>query len=375
MEKNNWSYSVPTEIYFGCGEISRLKELAGKNKKVLLVIGQSYLRRSGWLAEVKNILRGNKLEIIYGVAENPDVESVERVVGQARRGSFDFIIAIGGGSVLDCAKAAALLAKNQGEVVSFLEKTARIDQKGIPCIAIPTTAGSASEITPYSVITVKEKGIKITLAHKYLYPAIAIIDPDLLKDITADQAANSGIDVLCHAIESYWSRANNPISDQFALEAIRLIFKNLPRYYQDRKMIGPRVNMAKASLFAGLAFSNTRTTACHSISYPLTTIYGVPHGQACAITLPSFLLFNEKAAGERVRDIARAVGASTAGAAAGKIDCLMKKIGLKTKLRALGLKKPDLDVIIAKGCTPERLKNNPRKIGPEDLKRVLNDIY
>lgn len=366
-------YFMPTEIYFGPGEIKRLPELTG-GKKILLIIGQSYLRRSGWLAKIKKLLKNNRVELFAGVTENPDLELVERLVAVARDGAFDLLIGIGGGSVLDAAKAAALLANNQGKVISFLDKTTTIKRPGIKCLAVPTTAGSSSEVTPYSVITVPERGIKITLAHKYLYPDMAIIDPDLLKGVGRDQAANSGIDVLCHAVESYWSLSHNPISDLFALAAIKLVFADLPRFCRDRSKERSRVNMAKASLFAGLAFSNTRTTACHSISYPLTTIFGVPHGQACAITLSSFLLFNSRSAPERVKAICQTIGAKTPAQGAENMKRLLRSVGLKTRLRELGIKRGDIETIVAKGFTPERMKNNPRPVTRADLIKILGEI-
>jgi phosphonate metabolism-associated iron-containing alcohol dehydrogenase len=372
---DKFNYYLPTDIYFGAGSIKRLKDLAGTGQKILLVTGRSFLRRTGWLKKVKNQLKGNKVSIYDQVAANPDLATVEQGLALARKHKISLVIGVGGGSVLDCAKAIAILAKNKGKVLAYLDKRPPIKNPGLRLIAVPTTAGSSSEVTPYSVITVQDRGIKITLAHKYMYPNAALIDPDFLNSLPPEQVANPGIDVLCHAMEAYWNINNNPISDIFALQAIKLVVRSLPRLYKDRSSKKDQTEMAKASLFAGLAFSNTRTTACHSISYPLTTIFGVPHGQACAITLPEMLIFNARAVKDRARELCRALGAKDVAAAANRIRQLMKQIGLKSKLSELGIKTTDLSIVIDKGYTPEKVAKNPRKISHSQMQKILKRSF
>jgi alcohol dehydrogenase len=368
-------YNLPTEIYFGEKSITHLKDAVGKRHKILLVTGKSFLRKSGWLKKIKKLLAGNKISILDGIYENPDVNVIEKGLFLARKNKVNMVVGVGGGSVLDSAKAIAVLVKNNGKVISFLDKKIKISKQGIKCIAIPTTAGSSSEATPYSVISVPERGIKITLAHKYIYPSVAIIDPDFLRSLPVSQVANPGIDALCHAVESYWNVNHNLISDTFALEAIRLIFRNLPKLYGMRSSALYRRNMARASLFAGLAFSNTRTTACHSISYPLTTIFGIPHGQACAVTLSEMLLYNAKTLGKRMEKLNAAIGVKNVGEAVRKVRDLMISIGLKVKLSEFGLSKKDLAVVIEKGFTPERMINNPRRVTRQAMQKILRRIF
>jgi len=373
--KKEFYYHLPTEIYFGEGQIKRLSRIAGKRHRVMLVCGRGFLRKSGWLQKIKTLLKGNKVLIFDGVYENPDVELVETGLSLARKNRIDLVIGVGGGSVLDCAKAIAALVPNKGQVITFLEKKRTLTRPGLRFIAVPTTAGSASEVTPYSVITVPQRGIKVTLAHKYLYPEVAVIDPVFLKSLSRSQIANPGIDVLCHAIESYWSVSNNPISDAFAIEAVKLVFENLKGFYRNRHSKLFRINMARASLFAGLAFSNTRTTACHSISYPLTTIYRIPHGQACAVTLPEVLIYNEKALKVKMESLKNIVGAEDVAKVAHQIRNLILDIGLKIRLRDLNLKESDLLTVLAKGFTPERMANNPRKISRGAMRAILKKVY
>lgn len=375
MINNNFYYVMPTKIYYGSGFISALQDIIGKHRKVMLITGKMFLKKTGWLAKIKAQLKGNHIMIFGGIYENPDVRLIEAGVDAARKFAPDYILGVGGGSVLDSAKAIAVLANNQGRLIAYLDKKILLKKPGIRMIAIPTTAGSSSEVTPYSAITVRERGVKITLAGEYLYPDYAVLDPNILNGMPKEQIANSGIDVLCHAIESYWSKSHNPISDVFAIESIRLVFNHLINFYEDHNCTEAASGMLKASMYAGLAFSNTKTTACHSMSYPLTANYGVPHGQACAVTLPAVLLFNKKNARERILDIAEAIGTKTAESASMRIKALMRSIGLKVKLRYLGIKRNDIKDIIAKGFSTERIKNNPRQISREDMESILGSIY
>jgi len=366
---------MPTEIYFGNGSFGELGSIIGNKERILLVTGRSFLKKTGRLNKILKLLKGKEVKVFDGVYENPDVELIESGIKMIRAFGPDLIVAVGGGSVLDSAKAIALLSKNKGSVISFLDRKTKIAKKGIDVVAIPTTAGSSSEITSFSVITVRERGIKITLSHEYLYPVSAVIDPEILSSLSKEQIANSGIDVLCHAVESYWNVNHNPVSDIFALESIDLVFKSLKPFYRSPFSKTAAYGMAAASMFAGLAFSNTRTTACHSISYPLTTIFNVPHGQACAVTLPGMLIYNASAVPERIKQICKAAGAKDPKAAALKIKRLMKDIGLKTGLRDLGIEQKDLETIIDKGFTPERMVNNPKKITARDLSNILTDCF
>ncbi len=375
MANKKIDYFMPTEITFGHGAITELKSIAGRKKRIFLVTGRTFLKKTGWLDKIQGFLKSKKIEIFDGIYENPDIALIEEGIKAARSFKPDLIIGIGGGSVLDSAKAIALLAGNKGSVISFLDKEAKIVRRGIDVVAVPTTAGSSSEITPYSVITVKERGIKITLAHEYLYPSFAVIDPDILSSLSKGQIANSGIDALCHSIESYWNVNHNPVSDVFALWAITLIFKYLRAFYRSPSSKGAALGMAAASMFAGLAFSNTRTTACHSISYPLTTVFGIPHGQACAVTLPAVLLHNSSAIPARIKAICKAIGASGPEDASARIKRLMKAVGLKTGLKGLGLKRKDLGTVLDKGFTPERMVNNPKKITKSDMAKILARCY
>jgi len=371
MANKKIDYFMPTEITFGHGAIAELKNIAGRKKRILLITGRTFLKKTGWLSKIQGLLKSRKIEIFDGVYENPDIALIEAGIKAAKSFKPDLIIGIGGGSVLDSAKAIALLAGNKGSVISFLDKKAKIVKRGISVAAVPTTAGSSSEITPYSVITVKERGIKITLAHEYLYPSFAVIDPDILSSLSKGQIANSGIDALCHSIESYWNVNNNPVSDMFALESIRLIFRSLKSFFRSPSSKKAAFDMAAASMFAGLAFSNTRTTACHSISYPLTTVFGIPHGQACAATLPGVLTYNASVIPERMMNICQAIGAKNPKDASARIKRLMKDIGLKTGLKALGLNRKDLETVLDKGFTPERMVNNPKKITRADMAKIL----
>ncbi|MHA1476207.1 MAG: iron-containing alcohol dehydrogenase, partial [Promethearchaeota archaeon] len=264
----------------------------------------------------------------------------------------------------------------------YLKEGKNLEKYGIPLIEVPTTSGTGSEVTRWATVwDLGEKQKKYSLSDLKMYAKGAIVDPTLVKSLPKKMSVITGLDALSQAFEAYWSKNHNIISDIYALQAIPLIFSNLQKIFDNPSDVETRKNLAFGSLISGLAFSNTKTTAVHSVSYPITLHFNVPHGLACALTLSQFLLFNsEKTADnideapERLQKISEAIGTDSPEKAAQIITELMKNLNLPTKLNEVGIDKNGIELIIKEGFTPDRVKHNPRKLTEEKLREILHKL-
>jgi alcohol dehydrogenase class IV len=317
---------------------------------------------------------------------SPTVKGVKNALVVYKKQNYDAIIAVGGGSVLDIGKSVSIFSNNEGKIEDYLLKKKAINRKGAPLILIPTTTGTGSEATHFAVIFIDYT--KYSLAHPdYLQADYIIIDPELTYSLPSRVTAYTGMDALSQGIESYWNVNSTSESKEYAKKAIKLIFHNLLDAVQNPNESN-RYNMAIAANFAGKAINITKTTACHSISYPITSYYNIPHGQAVALTLPSMILFNSKVNESDVLDprgvkyvkkimseIITIIGASNFIEAKEKMEKFIKDIGLETNLTNLGIKtQKDIDIIIKNGFNPDRVKNNPRSLTETQLRKILDEI-
>lgn len=360
---------MPTRVYFGRGAINTIPKILKtyKKSKVLFVVGKHTQKDQA----LKSLF---SLGTIYSKdLKESDFKSVNDLSEYIISGSFDSIIAIGGGKVLDTTKAANVFAVNGEKAEDYLQtKIKIIKKKGIFLIAVPTTSGTGSEVTPFAVIWDNKK---YSLTSDLIYPDIAIVDPALSDNCPPYVTATSGIDALCQAIEAYWNVHNNPISDKYALESIKTIIENLEHAVNNPSKQS-RNNMAWGSLMGGLAFSNTATTICHSVSYPITAHFGIAHGQATSITLPMFIEYMFPVLSKnRISKILNAMKIRETKEAVYKIKKLMKSIGLKTKLSDLNIPRNAIDLIVSEGFDPERARNAPRIPVSSELNKMLLSIY
>jgi alcohol dehydrogenase len=285
------------------------------------------------------------------------------------------VIAIGGGSVLDCGKALALmLTQDHINIESCLTQKADFKSPPIPCIALPTTSGTGSEVTPYASIESSNKQ-KISLSHPWIYPKIALIDPEMTHSMPQYLTACTGLDALSQAIESFWAKAHNASSDAHALKAIPIIVKDLEKAFNSPNNYDARYGMSVASMEAGLAIAQTKTTAVHSVSYPITSYFGVPHGHACALTLASFIEYNEPAIeSDRAKLLWNALSVTNAKDAADFVRKLLQKVKLEQSFKALGIDENKIETIVQNGFRPDRVKNNPRELTQEHLRSMLKSL-
>lgn len=368
QKKNN--YYMPTKAYFGRDSVNILSKLLKGKKlsKTLFVIGKHTLNDK----TIESLI--SKLGKLYPKEINKsDSNSINSLSLYIKKGKFDCIVAIGGGTILDSSKSANIIAVNGGKIEDYLiSKKREIKKKGLFFIAIPTTAGTGSEVTPWSVAWSDKK---YSFSSPFMFPDVAIVDPFLTDNCPAYVTATSGIDALCQAIEAFWNVHHNPISDKYALDSIKTILESLENAV-NKPSKSSRNNMAWGSLNGGLAFSNTATTICHSVSYPITAHWGIAHGQATSITLPIFIEYTfpvlEK---NRLIKILRAMKVKNTKDAADKIRKLMKATNLKSKLSELGISKEGIGLIVSEGFDPERAKNAPRIPSEEKLKAMLLSIY
>lgn len=367
-----------------------LDELAGVvsetgARKVFLVTGRTSYAASGAEARLSATLAGLSVARFCDFEENPKIENVVAGIDAFRRAGPDIVIAVGGGTAMDLAKIINTLATCERDAVDYIEGRAKLESGGQPLIAIPTTAGSGSQATPFSVVYVDRT--KYSAGHPSMLPEIAIVDPALLKSLPAHVAAASGLDALCQGIESYWSIHSTETSRAQAREAIALAWANLATFV-NQSDDASRLAMARAAHLAGEAISITRTTAPHAISYPITARYGVAHGHAVGLLLPSIFVYNAGVADDdclhpdgpgRVRrtlaELATLLGAQNPSEAARLFGSLMDEIGLTREFPALGIRtQADIDTIVEHGFNPQRVNNNPRRLTAEALREILAKV-
>lgn len=366
------SYVLPTHVYFGrrtSGKIAKII-VSKKIQKVIFVVGE-HLKNSSLIHEI--LSSKAYTTVLYPVPiKKSDIEVVSNLIEFVRKDASDAVIGIGGGAILDSAKCAAILSVHPGNIGEYLQGRRKITHRGLPFIAIPTTAGTGSEVTPWATVWGKHK--KFSLSDHRMFASCAIVDPQLTDSLPSSVTAESGIDALCQAVEAYWNVHHNETSDKYALQAIEVIRTNLATAVQ-KPTKHVRDQMAWGSLLGGLAFSNTQTTICHAVSYPMTIHWGIPHGQATAITLPLFMRYTVATIDQKRREkLLKAFGVVSEEKAAYDIEVLIRAIGLKTKLSHLGLTKKNLSTIVKEGFHPDRAKNAPRIPTKEELYEMLLTI-
>lgn len=347
--------------------------IAGANP--LIVHGKSSFEKSGAAKHFPVGVRFSEFQT------NPHLEDIEQAIALFKEQQCDSVIGVGGGTAMDIAKSVALLAPLEGEAKSYITKELSASERTIPLTLVPTTAGTGSEATHFAVVYIDKT--KYSLKHPSLIPDLSILDPSLHKSLPSFMTACTGMDALSQAIEGMWSIHATEESKAYSRESIPLIMNNLAAAVNENTDEA-RTAMAIASNLAGKSINKAFTTAAHAVSYPMTSYFGVPHGLACALTLPHFLVFNSEAVGElneargkeyvkgTLQEIIYLLGASNAAEARDKILTLMSACGLPITLSEAGVQ--DIEVVIANGFNPDRVKNNPVVLTKEGLRELLVKI-
>ncbi|MFI3238579.1 MAG: iron-containing alcohol dehydrogenase family protein [Lachnospiraceae bacterium] len=368
---SNWLYTQPVDIMFGEGEILKIKELATKlSVSNGMLVSDPFFTKNGLADKIIEQAQGVVTTIYSDVSPNPDVSEVDACAKQIRAQKIDFVIALGGGSALDLAKAAASVCLTENSIKEYHGTGIAMPLEHLPIIAVPTTAGTGSEVTCVSVLTDHSNGKKSPIVSNGFYPTYAIIDPELTYTMPPYITASTGIDVLSHALEGYWSKGNQPICDALAIHALKLVFEYLPKAYANGEDKVAREKMCEASLIAGLAFTLPKTTSSHACSFPLTNIYKIPHGEACGLTLDYFARINNI---PRVQSLATELGFADVNEMADAILKLKKDIKLRTDLCDFNLTDAQVDELVTISRHPN-LYNNPVEITDDMLYELYNSL-
>jgi alcohol dehydrogenase len=381
-----FSFTGAKKIVFGNGSIltlaSHIKEHHAQNP---LVVIDKNLAKTGLQERIASILvsEGIKFTVFDKVEPEPRIELADEGAALAVKNKCDLVIGIGGGSAMDVAKAIAVIATNKGAAADYLGLN-KVPKAGLPKIMIPTTAGTGSEVTFTAVFVRKNLKKKEGMNSPYLYPELALLDPELTLSLPPAPTAQTGLDALCHAIESYTSINSSPLSEMFSLEAIGLIAENLRTCVHDGKNIAARERMLLGSLYAGIGLANAGVTAVHSLSYPLGGKFGVSHGLANTILLASVMAFNLPGALEKFADIAEAMGECVDGLPAREaaylavdaVEALIEDCGINASIRDFGVKETDFPALADVAVTVARpLENNPRKMTKEDMIAIYAEAF
>jgi len=315
-----------------------------------LIVTDKPLVELGYAAQLQQLLadRGVKSCIYDGVQPNPTTSNVEAGLALLKENNCDFLLSLGGGSPHDCAKAIALVASNGGDIRDY-EGVDQSAKPQLPLISINTTAGTASEITRFCIITDENTHIKMAIVDKHVTPILSVNDPALMKNMPAGLTAATGMDALTHAVEAYVSTAANAITDACALKAVTIIANNLATAVKDGTNMAARDQMAYAQLLAGMAFNNASLGYVHAMAHQLGGFYDLPHGVCNAVLLPHVQRFNSQVAAGRLKDVAAAMGIDVQGmnddegarACIAAIEALAKEVGIPAGLKDLKVKEED----------------------------------
>lgn len=372
--------------YFGPGARKMLPEAVKQiGKQKALIVTDPGLIKFGVAKMVTDVLdeAGIRYEIFSDVKPNPTVSNVRNGIEAFKAAEADFIVAIGGGSSIDTAKGISIVINNPefADIVS-LEGCAPTTHKGVPIIALPTTAGTAAETTINYVIIDEEKQKKMVCVDPNDIPAVAIIDAELMYSLPKSLTAATGMDALTHAIEGYITKGAWEMSDMFEIEAVRMISKYLPVAVEEPSNADARNGMAVAQYIAGMAFSNVGLGLVHGMAHPLGSLFDIPHGVANALLLPTIMRFNMEKCLDKYPAIARAMGVDTTGmtaeeasvAACDAVQALAVKVGIPQHLSELGITENDIprlaEQALSDVCTP----GNPREVTLNDIEDLYKKV-
>jgi alcohol dehydrogenase len=374
---------VAPEFVFGPGAL----ELAGRYARNLgalriLVVTDPGVRAAGWTDAVLRTVEAEGLEhvIFDGIRPNPRSEEVMAGADEFRRRDCDVILAVGGGSPMDAAKAIGIVCSNRRHVLEF-EGVDRVDTPGPPLICVPTTAGTSADISQFAMLTNSHERHKIAIISKTVVPDVALVDPRTTLTLDPELTAGTGMDVLAQAVEAFVSTAGSPVTDLHAREAIRLVCRNLPAVLAAPQDHHLRTQMMLASLEAGLAFSNASLGMVHAMAHSLGGEYDLPHGETNALLLEHVVAFNFEAAPQRYREIAGLMGLATDGhpdalvreQLGAAIAGLREAVGIRAGLTRRGVQPSDLERLAYKAVNDPCMATNPRLPNRRQVEKVYEE--
>ena len=378
-------FQMPTKVVSGAGCAREIvKEAKLLNSRKVLVITDPGVSKTGLSAGVADYLRAGELEVGFfeEVESDPSIGTAARAAEAAKAMQADVVVAIGGGSSIDAGKSAALLVTNGGHLKDYAG-VGKVRTPTLPLIAVPTTAGTGSEVTVFAVMSDPANNEKFTISSPLIAPRVAILDPEVTVKLPPSITAFTGMDALTHAVEAYGSALAQPATDALAIHAMKIIFDNLPIAVFRPDNINARQSMMQGALLAGVAFNNAYLGLAHAIASPLGGHFHVPHGLANAVMLPHVMEFNLPAAVGRYAEIAKALGLggpndhprALADKAVSAITALARDIGIPKRLKDVGAREDYLPLVAHDALKSIQLKFNPRIATEQEILGVLQKAF
>lgn len=375
------AFFIPTVNLMGAGCLTEAADaVKAHGFKKALIVTDKVLSQIGMVKQVADLLAQRDVDSVVfdGTQPNPTIGNVEAGLALLKDGECDFVISLGGGSPHDCAKGIALVASNGGKIADY-EGVDLSAKPQLPLVAINTTAGTASEMTRFCIITDEARHIKMAIVDKNTTPLMSVNDPELMLAKPASLTAATGMDALTHAIEAYVSIAATPITDAVAIKAIELIQAHLRTAVKDGQNIEAREQMAYAQFMAGMAFNNASLGYVHAMAHQLGGFYDLPHGVCNAVLLPHVQRYNAQVCPERLKDVAKAMGVNVEGmtaeqgaeAALEAIQALSQDVGIPAGLQELGAKEEDIAVLADNALKDACGFTNPKQASHEEISAIF----
>lgn len=376
------TFFIPSVNIMGTGCISEaVATIRRHGLRRLLIVTDAGLARSGMAARIQQLLADADIQstVFDGAKPNPTVANVEAGLAALKAADCDAIVSLGGGSPHDCAKGIALCATNGGHISDY-EGVDRSTRPQLPLIAINTTAGTASEMTRFCIITDEQRHVKMAIVDRNVTPLLSVNDPALMAGMPPSLTAATGMDALTHAVEAYVSTASTPITDACALKAVDLISRHLRSAVANGGNAEAREQMAYAQFLAGMAFNNASLGYVHAMAHQLGGVYDLPHGVCNAVLLPHVQAFNAATSADRLADVARAMGGSVSGGGqAGAEACLTAirqlsaDVGIPAGLSSLGVKAEDIPLLAANALKDACGLTNPRPASQQEIEALFRN--
>jgi len=375
------SFYMPSLNVMGSGSLAEaIIYIKAQGFKQGLIVTDKVLNDIGIVKNFTDLLDEQHIaSVVFDKAQpNPTIANVNAGLAVLKQHDCDFVVSLGGGSPHDCAKGIALVASNGGEIADY-EGVDQSKKPQLPLIAINTTAGTASEMTRFAIITDEKRHVKMAIVDKHTTPVLSVNDPSLMVGMPASLTAATGMDALTHAVEAYVSTAATPITDAVALKAIELIQANLPTAVEHGDNIVAREQMAYAQFMAGMAFNNASLGYVHAMAHQLGGFYDLPHGVCNAVLLPHVQRYNAQVCPERLRDIANSLGVNVlnmtaeqgADAAIAAIVKLAKTVGIPSGLTSLGVKTSDVSLLADNALKDVCGLTNPKQATHEEICHIF----
>jgi alcohol dehydrogenase len=371
---DRWSYCNPVEVIAGAGQ---LRSLAQEASGQCLVVTTGGATRRGLTNRVRGILGSDRTIVFDRVDPNPAVDAVEAASRELRHERIDTLVAVGGGSSVDFAKAiGAVLRRPDVGLWDLLDGDAAAEEGDGPAlIAVPTTAGSGSEVTPFATLWDRDRRAKRSLTSARLFARVALLDPELTTSLPWKTTLSGALDAYCQCLEAIWNRGATPVASALAQHGARLVFPALDRVRTDPQDLVARADLMTAATLSGLAISTTRTALAHAMSYPLTAHFGVPHGLACGWFVPAVLAFNGEVDDGRLRDAAAHLGHSDIAAWVRDMVATFRRLGIGEAVVAGLPGRRDVESVAPEMLGASRADNNMRRASVDDVRAIVSRTF